>query len=193
MVKYEHEILMKVGINMARGFKIVSAYANQGLHLPYRTTKQAAGYDFEAAEDFTLPSIWKFNFIKVLWQIRHQNQPTEADLDAAAKVLKPWLVPTGIKSFMNDGEYLLIANRSSNPLKRNLILPNGIGVIDADYYDNAKNEGAIYVQLINVGIRDVHIKKGERIAQGIFSEYLTATDEEDVTTTRSGGFGSTNK
>lgn len=94
---------------------------------------------------------------------------------------------------MNDGEYLLLANRSSNPLKRNLILPNGIGVIDADYYNNPKNEGAIFVQLINMGIRDVHIKKGERIAQGIFTPYLTVTDETNVTTTRSGGFGSTNK
>lgn len=53
---------------MARGFEIVSQYAQAGLHVPYRTTKQAAGYDFEAAEDFTLPSIWKMNFIKVLWQ-----------------------------------------------------------------------------------------------------------------------------
>ncbi|MBQ0836271.1 dUTP diphosphatase [Lactiplantibacillus pentosus] len=178
---------------MARGFKIVSQYAQAGLHLPYRATKQAAGYDFEAAEDFTLPSIWKLNFIKVLWQLHRSEKSSTTDLDAAAKVLKPWLVPTGIKAFMNDGEYLLLANRSSNPLKRNLILPNGIGVIDADYYDNPKNEGAIFVQLINMGIRDVHIKKGERIAQGIFTPYLTVTDEEDVTTTRSGGFGSTNK
>lgn len=178
---------------MARGFEIVSEYADQGLHLPYRTTKQAAGYDFEAATDFTLPSIWKGNFLKVLWQLHHGQSSSETDLDAAAKALKPWLVPTGIKAYMNDGEYLLIANRSSNPLKRNLILPNGIGVIDADYYNNDKNEGAIYVQLVNMGIRDVHIKKGERIAQGIFSTYLTATDEATVTTTRTGGFGSTNR
>lgn len=178
---------------MARGFEIVRQYADQDLHIPYRTTKKAAGYDFEAAEDFTLPSIWKLNFIKILWQLHQGTPSTEAELDAAAKTLKPWLVPTGIKAFMNDDEYLLIANRSSNPLKRNLILPNGIGVIDADYYNNAKNEGAIYVQLINMGIRDVHIKKGERIAQGIFTQYLTATDEAAVKTTRSGGFGSTNR
>ncbi|MFB9768279.1 dUTP diphosphatase [Lactiplantibacillus modestisalitolerans] len=178
---------------MARGFEIVSDYADQQLHLPYRTTKQAAGYDFEAATDFTLPSIWKLNFVKVLWQIRHQQTSQPAELDAAAAALKPWLVPTGIKAYMNPDEYLLIANRSSNPLKRNLILPNGIGVIDADYYNNAKNEGAIYVQLINMGIRDVHIKKGERIAQGIFTKYLTADNEATVTTTRSGGFGSTNR
>ncbi|MFC6180292.1 dUTP diphosphatase [Lactiplantibacillus daowaiensis] len=178
---------------MARGFEIVSKYADQGLHLPYRTTKQAAGYDFEAATDFTLPSIWKLNFVKILWQLRHGETSSEADLDAAAKTLKPYLVPTGIKAYMNDGEYLMIANRSSNPLKRGLILPNGVGVIDADYYDNPNNEGEIFIQLVNLGIRDVHIKKGERLGQGIFTPYLTADNEAQVTTTRTGGFGSSGK
>ncbi|MFD1421524.1 dCTP deaminase/dUTPase family protein [Lactiplantibacillus songbeiensis] len=178
---------------MSRGFKIVSKYAQADLHVPYRTTKQAAGYDFEAATDFTLPSIWKLNFVKVLWQLRHGETSATADLDAAAKTLKPYLVPTGIKAYMNDGEYLMIANRSSNPLKRGLILPNGVGIIDADYYDNPKNEGEIFIQLVNLGIRDVHIKQGERIGQGIFTTYLTATDEAEVQATRTGGFGSSGK
>jgi len=178
---------------MARGFKIVSKYAAAGLHLPYRTTKQAAGYDFEAATDFTLPSIWKLNFIKVLWQLRHGTPSSDADLAAAEKTLKPYLVPTGIKAYMNDGEYLMIANRSSNPLKRGLILPNGVGIIDADYYDNAKNEGEIFIQLVNLGIKDVQIKQGERIGQGIFMSYLTATDEAEIKATRTGGFGSSGK
>lgn len=178
---------------MARGFEIVSKYAGQGLHIPYRTTKKAAGYDFEAATDFTLPSIWKLNFVKILWQLKHGETSSEADLDAAAKVLKPFLVPTGIKAFMNDDEYLMLANRSSNPLKRNLILPNGIGIIDADYYNNDSNEGEIFLQLINMGIRDLHIKKGERIGQGIFTPYLTVTDEATIEKTRNGGFGSSGK
>lgn len=178
---------------MARGFKIVSKYEKAGLTIPYRTTKKAAGYDFEAAVDFTLPSIWKLNFIKVLWQLRHGETSSATDLDAAAKTLKPFLVPTGIKAYMNDDEYLMIANRSSNPLKRGLIFPNGIGVIDADYYDNENNEGEIFIQLVNMGIRDVQIKKGERIGQGIFTQYLTATDETEIKATRSGGFGSSGK
>ncbi|VDG18009.1 dUTP diphosphatase [Lactiplantibacillus mudanjiangensis] len=178
---------------MTRGFEIVSKYADQGLNLPYRATKQAAGYDFEAATDFTLPSIWKLNFIKVLWQLRHGETATDADLDTAAKVLKPYLVPTGIKAYMNADEYLMIANRSSNPLKRNLVLPNGVGVIDADYYDNPKNEGEIFIQLLNFGIRDVHIKKGERLGQGLFMPFLAADNEAEVTTTRTGGFGSSGK
>ncbi len=49
---------------MNRGFEIVSKYADANLALPYRTTKNAAGYDFESAEDVIIPSIWKLNFFK---------------------------------------------------------------------------------------------------------------------------------
>ena len=60
---------------MKRGFKIVSSKQDQGLHLPSRQTANAAGYDFEAAEDFVLPSIWKGNFLKTLWKIHQQSKP----------------------------------------------------------------------------------------------------------------------
>ncbi|UQS87025.1 dUTP diphosphatase [Nicoliella spurrieriana] len=179
---------------MNRGFKIVSKYQDQGLSLPFRATKQAAGYDFACAEDFVLPSIWKVNFLKVLWAIRNQKQVSEADLATAQKTLKPFLVPTGIKAYMQANEVLIIANRSSNPLKRGMYLPNGIGVIDADYYGNPNNEGEIFVQMINFGLTDRKIKKGERIAQGIFMPFL-AVDDEDLSQTkhRTGGFGSSGK
>ena len=176
---------------MQRGFKIVSHKAKAGLHLPQRQTKQAAGYDFEAAEDFVLPSIGKGNFIKTLWKIHHQDQLTVDDITAGDQSLKPYLVPTGIKAYMQPDEVLMLFNRSSGPLKRRLILPNGVGIIDADYYDNPANEGEIFVQLINYGLTDYHIKKGERIAQGIFVPYLTADEEEQPQAVREGGFGST--
>ncbi len=94
---------------------------------------------------------------------------------------------------MQDDEYLMIANRSSNPLKKGLILPNGVGIIDADYYGNDANEGEIFIQLVNCSPRDVIIRKGERIGQGIFMPYLTADDEKAVTTKRTGGFGSSGR
>lgn len=176
---------------MARGFEIVSKYGNQNINVPARQTKNAAGYDFEATADFKLPSIWKLNFLKILKSIR-QNEPlTDDDYSMANSDLKPLLVPTGIKAFMEPNEVLILVNRSSGPLKRHLILPNGIGVIDADYYNNDANEGEIFVQLINFGVRDYVIKKGERIAQGIFMPYLTATNEVHATKKRVGGFGST--
>jgi dUTP pyrophosphatase len=178
---------------LKRGFKVVSTKRDQGIHLPKRQTTNAAGYDFEAATDITLPSIWKGNFVKALWLIHHQKQLTTADFIAADASLKPYLVPTGIKAYMQPDEFLLLADRSSGPLKRRLVLPNGVGIVDADYYDNDANEGEIFFQLINYGLRDYHIKKGERIGQGIFIPYLRADDEIQPTAQRTGGFGSTKK
>lgn len=178
---------------MKRGFQVVSTKAHEGIKLPQRQTKHAAGYDFEAAEDFVLPSIWKGNFLKALWQLHHQEHLTTAEMENADTALKPYLVPTGIKAYMQHDEVLMLFNRSSGPLKRRLILPNGVGIIDADYYNNAANEGEIFVQLINYGLTDYHIHKGERIAQGIFVPYLIADDEERPQNNRTGGFGSTQK
>ena len=42
-----------------RGFEVISTYAQQKIQLPQRATHHAAGYDFEAAEDIVIPSIWK--------------------------------------------------------------------------------------------------------------------------------------
>ncbi len=69
---------------------------------------------------------------------------------------------------MGEDEFLQLANRSSNPLKRFLVLTNGVGVIDSDYYNNPDNEGHIMFQFTNFGFADVTIHKGERIGQGIF-------------------------
>ena len=92
---------------------------------------------------------------------------------------------------MQGDEYLQLANRSSNRLKHCLVLPNGIGVVDSDYYNNPDNEGHIYFQLINFGLFDKEIKKGDRIGQGIFLPFLKAdTDEENDMNERTGGFGS---
>ncbi|MDO4455101.1 MAG: dUTP diphosphatase [Ligilactobacillus agilis] len=174
-----------------RGFEIVSKYAEQNLNLPQRQTKQAAGYDFEAATDFVVPSIWKMGFLKALKALKKAKQLSEEELKAGDAPLKPVLVPTGIKAYMQPEEVLMLFNRSSGPLKRRLILPNGVGIIDADYYNNDANEGEIFVQLLNYGLTDYHIKKGERIAQGIFMPYLVADGEVAPKADRTGGFGST--
>ncbi|MCP9332264.1 dCTP deaminase/dUTPase family protein [Lentilactobacillus hilgardii] len=179
---------------MKRGFEIVSKYKDQKLTVPYRTTVNAAGYDFESAVDMTIPSIWKLNFLKILWAIKHGKEASPEKIDHAKKILKPFLIPTGIKAYMQPDEVLIIANRSSNPLKRGLAVPNGIGVIDADYYNNSGNEGEIFVQIINFGITDIKISKGERIAQGIFIPYLLADqDDHSKQKTRHGGFGSSGR
>lgn len=107
------------------------------------------------------------------------------------KELKPTLVPTGIKAYMQDDEYLKIYNRSSNPMKTGLIVSNGVGIIDSDYYDNEDNEGHIFVQFINLGREPHIIKKGDKIAQGIFAKGLVADEDNFDDTERKGGFGST--
>lgn len=163
-----------------RGFEVVTAYQNKEIQLPQRATHHAAGYDFEAAAEIVIPSIWK--------QVLTRKIGQESD----NKKLKPTLVPTGIKAYMGDDEYLQLANRSSNPLKRFLSLANGIGVIDSDYYNNADNEGHIMFQFTNFGLADMVIKKGERIGQGIFLPFLKA-DQDQTTAERTGGFGSSNQ
>ncbi|KRL02853.1 deoxyuridine 5-triphosphate nucleotidohydrolase [Liquorilactobacillus capillatus DSM 19910] len=178
---------------VSRGFEVVTKYRDKQISLPKRATQRAAGYDFCAAEDFKLPSIWKMNFIKILWNIYRHKELTEGDYTKAQKELKPLLVPTGIKAYMQPDEFLLLANRSSNPLKRKLVLPNGVGVVDADYYNNEGNEGEIFFQLLNFGVKDLTIKRGERIGQGIFIPFLLAENENKPQMQRQGGFGSSGK
>jgi dUTP pyrophosphatase len=176
-----------------RGFEIVSQYADAGLSLPQRSTKNAAGYDFCAREDFVLKSVWRYDFVRLFRLIRNEHPLTGEDFERASKVLKPLLVPTGIKAYMGEDEVLVLANRSSGPIKRGLILPNGIGIVDADYYNNESNEGEIFFQLVNLSPRDVVIKKGERIGQGVFMPYLKADGDQSTGTERQGGFGSTGR
>ncbi|MBM7544604.1 dUTP diphosphatase [Periweissella beninensis] len=176
---------------MKRGFEIVSKYLDQNVNLPKRATNQAAGYDFEVAIDYVVPSIWKYGFLKALKTILQEKIINDDQGHNAQQIIKPVLVPTGIKAYMEKNEVLMLINRSSGPLKKSLILPNAVGVIDADYYNNEKNEGEIFVQLLNFGLRDVTLRKGERIAQGIFMPFLL-TDNDAMTSkqVRQGGFGS---
>lgn len=169
-----------------RGFEVIRDYQGK-VNLPKRATKGAAGYDFEAAEEVMIPSVWKGQLVeiaKLIWQGKGEGK--EAEWQA---MLKPVLVPTGVKAYMQEDEYLQLANRSSNPLKNFIVLPNGVGIIDADYYNNEKNEGHIMFQFLNFGLTDKVIKKGDRIGQGIFLPFLKA-DDDQADGKRTGGFGS---
>lgn len=176
-------------VGKIRGFEVVTKYANKEIQLPKRATRGSAGYDIAAAEDTVIPSIWN---------VLAKNAGIEAMGEGSVveenkQYLKSILVPTGIKAYMPKDEYLMLVNRSSNPLKNNLSLPNGIGIIDSDYYNNEGNEGEIFVQLINYGLEDYTIKKGDRIAQGIFTPYYTVDGEVDNLGSRLGGFGSSGR
>lgn len=131
--------------------------------LPKRSTKYSAGYDFSALTNFTL-------------------NPNEIKL-----------IPTGIKADMNNNEVLMIYIRSSLGFKFNIRMCNQTGIIDKDYYNNEDNEGHIFVKLQNEGNKPKEFKKGENIVQGIFLNYLTVDNEEEITKERIGGVGSTNE
>ncbi|MBO5004167.1 MAG: dUTP diphosphatase [Clostridia bacterium] len=84
---------------------------------------------------------------------------------------------TGIKSYFEDDEVLLIVIRSSMGFKHNVRLVNQVGVIDSDYYNNKDNEGHIFIKIQNDGTEVLNFKYGEAIAQGIFVKYLTTKSD----------------
>ena len=177
-------------------FEIVSKYADAGLNLPIRKTTKSAGYDFEVAEDIIIPSYLSLANELAAFQITSKYCDDEfLTLGQIAKLTKdshckPTLVPTGIKCEIPNDHYLELSVRSSCPLKHWLILANGVGIIDADYYNNPDNEGHIYFQMINLSPFDILLKKGDTVGQGIIKKYYI-TDNDNAQGERLGGFGST--
>lgn len=103
------------------------------------------------------------------------------------KIAKVW---TDVKAYMGDNEVLLLDVRSSMGGK--FMLANTIGVIDADYYSNDGNDGNIGVFLLNISDETQTINAGDRVAQGMFFNYLVA-DNGNTDAVREGGFGSSGK
>ncbi len=133
------------------------------LVLPKRLTKGSAGYD--------ICSVYSF-------------------------ILKPGeiiRIPTGLKAYFKEDEYLSINVRGSIGFKHNIRLCNQTVIVDADYYNNPKNDGHIWLAVQNHGDSDWQVNQGDRICQGIFSNYLVIDNESNIFKERSGGFGSTGK
>lgn len=188
-------------------FEFIEKYRDCGLALPIRKTSQAAGYDFQVAEDTLIPpydTLWEDLYMDgVKDEIICINTESSGDLrcpltlDEVSALTKaadarPTLVPTGVKCKLDSQTYLELSMRSSGPLKYWLILANGIGIIDADYYNNPSNEGHIYFQVINLSPFPIILKKGDTIGQGIFKFY-GMTEDDSASGDRLGGFGSTGK
>lgn len=132
--------------------------------LPKRATKNSAGYDFFTLFDFTL-------------------NPGES-----------MIVPTGVKGYMQKGEFLAIYIRSGLGIKHGIALKNQVGIIDQDYYNNEQNDGHIMIALTNFENKPWVAHKGERVAQGVFQKFLLVDDDNFQSgAERIGGLGSTNQ
>jgi dUTP pyrophosphatase len=128
--------------------------------LPQYQTTGAAAFDLAAAEDTTV-------------------QPGEVGL-----------VPTGLVVEVPPGMFLGIFARSSTPLKRGLIVANGVGVVDPDY---SGPQDEVKVAVLNFRNAAVTVTRGERIAQGILlpAPRVTWVEVDELATASRGGFGAT--
>ena len=128
--------------------------------LPKRSTKYSAGYDFFAPYPFWIGA-------------------------GETRVVKTW-----VKAKIPRDVCLLLIERSSWGIKKNITIPNSVGLIDADYYGNEENDGNIMFAFKNNGKEPIHIEKGERIGQGVFLQYYL-TEDDASGGERTGGIGST--
>ncbi len=100
------------------------------------------------------------------------------------------LVPTGLVIEVPAGHFLGIFARSSTPLKRGLIVANGVGIVDSDYCGPGDE---IKIQVLNVSQHAVTVLAGDRLAQGVILPFVRAEWQETAASGREnrGGFGST--
>jgi len=99
------------------------------------------------------------------------------------------LVPTGLVIAVPDGHFLGVFARSSTPLKRGLMVANGVGVVDADYSGPADE---IKIEVFNFTNAPVTVNPGDRLAQGILIPFTRPEWIERAADGPSrGGFGST--
>jgi dUTP pyrophosphatase len=100
------------------------------------------------------------------------------------------LVPTGLVVEVPAGMFLGIFARSSTPLKRGLMVANGVGVVDSDY---CGPEDEVKIAVVNFTAEDVTVRKGDRIAQAMLLASPRVTWEEagELAARSRGGFGAT--
>ena len=134
-------------------FKEASGFEGQNIKLPVRKTTGSAGYDFYSNETITIPSI--------LNGINHHS------VHGYFNGIEPTMVSTGVTADFPSDTILLIYNRSSNPIKKGLVLANGTGVIDSDY-----SPKEIMGMFYNFSNYDYVIHKGDRIMQGVFQKLM---------------------
>jgi len=156
---------------------------------PHFATEGSACFDICAYLDKPVTAYRMYNHKQKLnpetvqWSDIEELQLTIAPADRV-------LVPTGLVFDIPEGYSVRLHPRSSISLKKGLVMPNGEGIVDSDYYHET------FIMLYNSSADEVRIKHGERIAQGELIKTLDYSLEESIIvpeqkTNRIGGFGST--
>ena len=126
--------------------------------IPEYQTRDAAGFDLAAVADVTV-------------------EPSRVAL-----------VPTGLVIQVPIRMFLGIFARSSTPLKKGLMVANGVGVVDPDY---CGPEDEVKIAVMNFTSEPVTVRAGDRIAQGILLEAPRVEwAEASAEGASRGGFGS---
>ena len=100
------------------------------------------------------------------------------------------LVPTGLVIEAPSGHFVGVFARSSTPLKKGLMVANGVGIVDADYCGPADE---IKIEVFNFTSAPVSIAAGDRLAQGVILPFVRAEWQEHTSASAPtrGGFGAT--
>ena len=127
--------------------------------LPTYATEESAAFDLAAAHDLLV-------------------RPREVAL-----------VRTGLVIEVPTGHFLGIFARSSTPLKRGLVVANGVGIIDPDY---CGPDDEVMIQVLNITDSRIRIRRGDRLAQGVIlaAPRVSWTEVTDACRPTRGGFGS---
>lgn len=177
---------------MARGFEKVERFKNLDIKLPERSTKYSAGYDFYAPENVIIPSSLKEFHKNGRFACDNNLDGTKELSEEFNYIVKPFVLRTGVKAYMENDEFLALYIRSSSPSKLGFVMANSVAVIDKDYYGNPNNDGEIGFLIYNLSPTNTYISKGDKIGQGIFQKYYLV-DNDSSENTRMGGYGSTGK
>ena len=132
----------------------------EGVALPAYETPGAAGFDLAAAVDVSV-------------------------LPGTVR-----LVPTGLVIEVPERHFLGIFARSSTPLKRGLMIANGVGIVDSDY---CGPDDEVKIAVMNFTDGPVEVKAGDRIAQGLVlaAPHVTWDEAKELGARSRGGFGAT--
>jgi dUTP pyrophosphatase len=100
------------------------------------------------------------------------------------------LVPTGLVIAVPAGHFLGVFARSSTPIKRGLMVANGVGIVDSDY---SGPEDEIKIEVYNFTAARVDVRAGDRLAQGVILPFVRADWSEagEASGPSRGGFGAT--